>query len=73
VISEYIISVVDFWIFVFIAILVGATFGVGIGAGLVRRERRVTRYCRMTCDGGSERGECPCERPVDCEMKVRKP
>lgn len=25
------------------------------------------RYCKLTCEGGSERGECKCERPNDCE------
>lgn len=25
------------------------------------------RYCKLTCEGGSERGECKCERPTDCE------
>lgn len=27
------------------------------------------RYCRLTCEGGSEAGACPCERPVDCHLR----
>lgn len=26
-------------------------------------------YCKMTCLGGSERGECPCSGPTDCELQ----
>lgn len=28
-----------------------------------------TERCRMTCLGGSERGTCPCTRPIECEMQ----
>lgn len=27
-------------------------------------------FCKMTCIGGSEKGECPCERPIDCPMQT---
>lgn len=29
---------------------------------------RFLSYCRMTCVGGSERGECPCTHPAVCEL-----
>lgn len=35
-------------------------------AGLIVHYER-DRYCKLTCEGGSERGECKCERPTDCE------
>lgn len=25
-------------------------------------------YCGMTCDRGSERKQCPCDGPLDCEL-----
>jgi hypothetical protein len=28
-----------------------------------------TVRCRMTCLGGSERGECECRHPRECEMQ----
>lgn len=27
------------------------------------------RFCKMTCLGGSERGECSCTCPADCELQ----
>ncbi len=27
------------------------------------------QWCRLTCLGGSERGECPCKSPNDCELR----
>lgn len=30
---------------------------------------RFLRYCRWTCIGGSENGECPCPGPYACELK----
>lgn len=26
------------------------------------------KTCKMTCDGGSECGTCPCERPTECKL-----
>lgn len=26
-------------------------------------------YCGMTCYGGSEQKECPCDSPRDCELR----
>lgn len=26
-------------------------------------------FCKMTCLGGSERGECPCRGEYECELK----
>jgi len=25
-------------------------------------------YCALTCVGGSEQKDCPCERPTDCKL-----
>lgn len=32
------------------------------------RSPKFTSYCRMTCLGGSERGECECRRPAECQL-----
>jgi hypothetical protein len=26
-------------------------------------------WCRLTCLGGSEHGECPCDSPRECQMQ----
>lgn len=30
---------------------------------------RFLTYCGLTCMGGSEAKQCPCEHPHDCEMR----
>jgi hypothetical protein len=27
------------------------------------------RHCKLTAEGGSERGECSCEHPLACELQ----
>lgn len=30
--------------------------------------KQAREWCKLTCSRGSECGQCPCERPVDCRM-----
>ena len=30
---------------------------------------KFNQYCKLTCLGGSEMGECPCHTPNNCELK----
>ncbi len=30
---------------------------------------RFLMYCKMTCVGGSEQGQCPCKHPNACEIQ----
>lgn len=32
-------------------------------------QAKFAAYCKMTCLGGSERGECPCKHPNACELQ----
>ena len=36
-----------------------------------RHWREYREFCRMTCDGGSERGSCDCQNPTDCQLQDR--
>ncbi len=35
----------------------------------MNRKIRFLTYCGLTCLGGSERKECPCTGPSQCEMR----
>lgn len=32
---------------------------------------RWAQWCGLTCLGGSERRECPCQGPWECQMRLR--
>lgn len=47
--------------------------GMATGIVLVRRQRKIQNqkaraYCRLTCIGGGEAGQCPCNGPLDCPL-----
>lgn len=35
----------------------------------MKSKSRFLVYCKMTCLGGSEQGECPCRSPATCELQ----
>jgi hypothetical protein len=40
-----------------------------VGNGVLNMREPKWEWCKMTCNGGSERGECPCVSPPDCELR----
>ncbi len=36
---------------------------------LLMEKAKLVTYCRMTCLGGSDVGECPCKGPAQCELQ----
>ncbi len=35
----------------------------------MKGKRKWLEYCKLTCLGGSERGECGCKSPAECELR----